>query len=285
MTEMEAPERPVVRWLGGKYRLAPWIISHFPRHRVYLEPFGGGGSVLLRKERAYNEIYNDLDGEVVNIFRVLRGNRSGELLEALRLTPYAREEYWAAFEPCDDEVERARRAIVRSHMGHGTGGNRLDRPTGFRVDGKSGTTNVAGEWADLPDAFMATIARLRGVTIQQIDAFELIRRYDDPKVLIYLDPPYLPATRSTKSRKPGEKYHTYAHEMTVEEHMELLDLIRQLRAMVIISGYPDPIYDDMLAGWQKRTTDARAHQNSARTECIWINPAARAALSAGPLFA
>ena len=280
----EEQSRPVVRWLGGKYRLAPWIISHFPKHKGYLEPYGGGGSVLLQKPRAYNEIYNDLDGEVVNIFRVMRGNQAQDLLRALELTPYARAEYWAAFEPADDPVERARRAIVRSHMGHGTGGNRLDRPTGFRCDGRTCTTNVAGEWAGLPAALEATVARLRGVTIHQLDALELIQRYNDPKFLIYLDPPYVPETRSTKSRKPGEKYHTYVHEMSESDHAELLAVIKRSKAMIAISGYMTALYEEELRGWELHQTDARAHFNSPRIECLWLNQAAVSARGAGPLF-
>jgi DNA adenine methylase len=175
------PTRPVLRWLGGKFRLAPWIVSHFPEHRIYLEPFGGSASVLLHKPRAYNEIYNDLDGELVNLFQVLRGDRAPELLEALRLTPYARAEYWAAFKPTAEPVERARRTIVRSHLAHGTGGARMDRPTGFRTDGTSATTNVAGEWADLPDALHAVVERMRGVNIEARPALELIEKFNDPK--------------------------------------------------------------------------------------------------------
>lgn len=281
---MTKPTRPVLRWLGGKFRLAPWIVAHFPPHKVYVEPFGGGNSVMLQKPRSYNEIYNDLDGELVNLFRVLRGERASELLEQLRLTPYSREEYWAAFEAVDDPIERARRTIVRSHMAHGTGGARMDRPTGFRTDGNSATTNVAGEWADLPEALLAVIERMRGVNIEQRPAVELVERHRTPHTLIYLDPPYLPATRSTKSRKPGERYHTYAFEMSVDDHRELLAACRDSEAMIVLSGYPDPLYDELLPGWQRKEIAARAHRNSPRTECLWINPPAVAALGAGPLF-
>lgn len=281
---MTAPSRPLLRWLGGKFRLAPWIVSHFPDHRVYLEPFGGAGSVLLHKPRAYNEIYNDLDGELVNLFRVLRGEGAPELLKQLALTPYSREEYWAAFELAEDPVERARRTVVRSHMAHGTGGARMDRPTGFRTDGITATTNVAGEWADLPDALQAIVERIRGVNIEQRPAIELIQKFSAEGVLIYLDPPYLPATRSTKSRKPGERYHTYAFEMVDDDHRELLAACRESNAMIILSGYPDPLYDVELPGWSRRQIAARAHRNSPRTECIWINPPAEAAMHAGPLF-
>ncbi|NKJ43697.1 DNA adenine methylase [Novosphingobium sp. SG720] len=278
------PSRPVLRWLGGKFRLAQWIITHFPSHLIYVEPFGGAGSVLLQKERSYNEIYNDLDGELVNLFSVLRGNRAPELLEALRLTPYARAEYLAAFQPCEDEVERARRAVVRSHMAHGTGGARMDRPTGFRSDGTSGTTNVAGEWADLPDALQATVERMRGVNIEQRPALELLERYAGPETLFYLDPPYMPETRSTKSRKPGDRYHTYAFEMTNGDHLALLEACCASQAMIVLSGYPTDLYMERLSDWQCVTIDARAHRNSPRTECLWLNQAAIKRRSAGPLF-
>lgn len=278
------PERPVLRWLGGKFRLAPWVISHFPAHRIYVEPFGGAASVLLQKPRSYNEIYNDLDGELVNLFQVLRGNRASELLEAIRLTPYARAEYEAAFAPSDDDVERARRTVVRSHLAHGTGGARMDRPTGFRTDGSSGTTNVAGEWADLPDALQAVITRLRGVNIEARPALDLLTRYAGPDTLFYLDPPYLPATRSRKSRKPGEKYHTYAVEMDEDDHAELLAICGASDAMIVLSGYPDPLYDQALGEWRRVSTDARAHRNSPRTEVLWLNPAAVERLGSGPLF-
>lgn len=281
---MTSPARPLLRWLGGKFRLAPWIVSHFPPHRIYVEPFGGAASVLLHKQRSYNEIYNDLDGELVNLFRVLRSDRAPELVEAIRLTPFGREEYQAAFEPAACPVERARRAIVRSHMGHGTGGARIDRPTGARIDGISGTTNVAGEWADFPVALSAVIDRLRGVNIEQRSALDLVRYYDAPHVLLYLDPPYLPDTRSNKSRKQGEKYHTYAHELTRDDHVALLDAVRASKSMVIISGYPDGLYDEMLVGWRRIETAARAHRNSPRTEVIWLNQAVVSALGAGPLF-
>jgi DNA adenine methylase len=270
----DTPTRPVLRWLGGKFRLAPWIIAQFPEHRIYLEPFGGAASVLLQKPRAYNEIYNDLDGELVNLFQVLRGPQANELLKKLSFTLYSRAEYLAAFDPIEEPIERARRTVVRSHLGHGTGGNRLDRPTGFRTDGISATTNVAGEWADLPNALGEVVRRMQGVNIEQRPAIELVRRFDDPKALIYLDPPYLPATRSTKSRKPGERYHTYAFEMTESDHAELLAACRQSRSMIVLSGYPDATYDEALPGWTRREVSARAHRNSPRTECLWINPAA-----------
>lgn len=104
--------RPILRYHGGKWKLAPWIIANMPPHRGYIEPFGGGASVLLRKARSYAEVYNDLDGEVVNVFRVVR-DRGEDILRALRLTPFAREEFIEAWEPSTDNVEQCRRTIIR----------------------------------------------------------------------------------------------------------------------------------------------------------------------------
>src|SRR5690606_6837914 len=97
--------RPIIRYHGGKWRIAPWIISHFPEHRVYVEPFGGGGSVLLRKPRSYAEVYNDLDGEIVNLFRVAR-DCGDELIRSVELTPFARDEFMLAYEETEDPIEQ-----------------------------------------------------------------------------------------------------------------------------------------------------------------------------------
>lgn len=275
--------RPMLRWLGGKWRLAPWIISHFPLHRIWLEPYGGAASITLRKDRAYNEIVNDLDDDLVNLYRVLRSPDADQLIRHLALTPYALTEYRAAFEPTDCPVERARRLVVRSHMSHGSNGARVDRPLGFRRDGPSGSTNVAGEWADFPDALRLIVERFRGVNITQRPALDLIADYETPDALIYLDPPYVPETRSSKARS-GEGYHAYTHEMSLDDHAAMLAQIATHPAMIILSGYPNPMYDAALPGWRRVEIEARAHRNSPRREALWLNPATLAARDAGPLF-
>src|SRR4051812_1578874 len=118
---MIAPTRPVLRYHGGKWRIAPWIIEHFPPHLMYVEPFAGAASVLLRKPRVDFEVYNDLDTDVVNVFRVLRDPAAAsQLAEQLSLTPWSRREFEVSYEISDDPVERARRTLIRSFMGHGT---------------------------------------------------------------------------------------------------------------------------------------------------------------------
>jgi DNA adenine methylase len=261
----------MLRWHGGKWKLAPWIIEHFPEHRVYVEPFGGACSVLMRKRRSYGEIYNDLDGDVVNLMRVLRSERAAELISAIRLTPFARDEFELAYEVSSDPLEEARRLIVRSLMGFGTDGfNRAVR-TGFRANSNRSGTTPAHDWANYPPALAAIVARLKGVVIENRTAAEVMAQHDGDETLCYLDPPYLPDTRSMKSRKSGEKYHAYRHEMSMEDHDAMLKLATDLRGMVVISGYPSALYDNALSGWRRVTCDAMADGARTRTEVLWIN--------------
>lgn len=274
---MTEPSRPVLRWHGGKWLLAPWIIAHLPPHRIYVEPFGGAASVLLRKPRAYAEIYNDLDSELVNLFRVLRGPRAGELVEQLRLTPFARVEFVGAYEPSDDPVEGARRMIIRSLMGFGSAAA-MGRSSGFRANSSRSGTTPGHDWANYPDLLPEIIARLAGVVIEQLDAMDVMRRHDGSATLHYVDPPYVHATRS--GGNPYCTKHKYRHELDEAAHVALLDGLRGLVGMVVLSGYPHPLYDEALTGWQRVERAALADGARERTEVLWINPAATAALDA-----
>ena len=304
------PTRPMLRWHGGKWKLAPWIISHFPRHRIYVEPFGGAASVLLRKPRCYSEVYNDLDRFVVNLFEVLRDPERGDaLVELLRLTPYARAEFVAAKDTSDDPVEWARQLIIRSFMGFGsnahssspvalaTGFKTHTRPkadyrtTGFRANSNRSGTTPAHDWANYPDALGAINARLRGVTIENRPAVEVMRQHDGPQTLHYVDPPYLPETRSP-ANKYDLKHRMYRHELSVGDHIELLAFLQTLQGMVLLSGYPSLLYEEALPGWRRIETATHADGARPRTEVLWLNPACAEALDrehAGigvtPLFA
>lgn len=282
--------RPLLRWHGGKWRLAPWIIGHFPPHRVYVEPFGGAASVLLRKPRTYAEVYNDLDDWVVGLFRVLRSERAGELIEALRLTPFARREFEDAAEMSGDPVENARRLVVRSFMGFGSnahteGPDGRFRSTGFRsASNRSGTT-PSHDWANYPAALRVIVARLAGVVIEHAEAAEVMARHDAPDTLHYVDPPYLPETRAP-SGKRWQSERRYRHEMDAAGHAELLRQLRALAGSVVLSGYPSPLYDEALPGWRRAERATYADGARPRTEVLWINPAGcRALESDGGLFA
>jgi DNA adenine methylase len=268
--------RPLLRWYGGKWRLAPWIIRQLPPHRVYVEPFGGAGSVLLRKPRAYAEVYNDLDAEIVNLFRVLRDPADAErLIAQLRLTPYARSEFEAAFPLTEAPVERARRLVVLAFMGFGSNAH-CRHPTGFRSNARDGRTTVATEWAGYPDALAAIVARLAGVIVESRPAIEIMARYDAADALFYVDPPYVWDTRLT-SNGHHPRWRGYAHEMSDDDHRALIAFLRGARAKIALSGYAHPIYDDGLAGWTRLEAAALADGARPRTEVLWLNPAAAAA--------
>lgn len=272
---MSAPTRPVLRWHGGKWLLAPWIISEMPKHRVYVEPFGGAGSVLLRKDRCYAEIWNDLDGHVVNLFQVLRSERACELVEALRLTPFASDEFAQAYQSTNCPVEMARRLIIRSFMGFGSNGH--NRITGFRSNSNRSGTTPAHDWINYPDALVAVIERLQGVVVLNRDACEVMAAHDSAETLHYVDPPYVMDTRADGGAD-------YAHEMSDSDHEGLLDFLDGLSGMVMLSGYPHDLYDIRLAHWTRITRKALADGAKARTEVLWLNPAATRARSQQDLF-
>ncbi|MGC1305234.1 MAG: DNA adenine methylase [Caulobacteraceae bacterium] len=263
--------RPAIRYLGGKFRLARRILPHFPPHRTYVEPFGGAGSVLAQKPRAYAEIYNDLDGELINLFRVLRDPvQSVELVRLVGLTPFARIEFEDAYVLSSDPVERARRLIVRASMGHGNIAARIDRTTGFRRDARRSSTIPAHDWMNLPPALAVFAERMRGVVIESRPASELIAHFDGPDTLIYADPPYVHSTRSEKRTRLAPSS-GYVHEMSDEEHVALLEQLRDVQGGVVLSGYAHPIYDERLSDWKRVEIVTHADGARPRIEVLWIN--------------
>lgn len=282
---MNAPTRPVLRWHGGKWKLAPWIISHFPKHRVYVEPFGGAASVLLRKERSYAEVYNDLDQDVVTLFRVLRDAEAGAaLLAALKLTPFAKMEFEESYKPATDQIEIARRLVIRSFMGFGSNGHNAATKTGFRSNSNRSGTTPARDWANYPDLLPTIIERLTGVVIETRDACGVMSAHDGAETLHYVDPPYMFETRSKSMHRNG----CYAHEMDRGGHVRLLNHLRTLEGMIILSGYPDELYDTLLADWRRVEIAAHADGARDRVEVLWLNPSCSSALDrdrgAGTLF-
>lgn len=260
----------LVRYHGGKVRMADKIIGLFPAHDCYVEPFGGGGAVLLAKPRSRLEVYNDLDGDMVAFFRALR-DRPEELAAAIALTPFAREEHEVSYAETEDDVERARRVLVRSHFGHGSSG--IHRSTGFRAAGmRSGTLPVHG-WMTLPDTVKNSAERMRGVVIERRPAVQVMQAHDGPSTVHYVDPPYLPETR--------DKGRDYRHEMTRADHEEMLAAIRDLRGSVVLSGYAAPMYDEALRDWRRIEIKARADRAAERTEILWCNFADTAPLFGG----
>lgn len=262
--------RPILRYHGGKWILAPWILGFFPRHRVYVEPFGGGASVLLRKPRSYGEVYNELDGQIVNLFRVVR-ERPDELIRALQWTPFARDEFLTSYEASEDPLEQARRTVVRSFMGFGSTATSGEK-TGFRANSNRSGTTPAHDWANFPDSLRRIADRLQGVVIENKDAASVIEQHDSDETLIYADPPYVHDTRSK-----GNPYckKGYRHEMTDDDHRALAAVLRNCKGMVVLSGYACDLYDrELFPDWQRHERAAHADGARDRVEVLWLNDAA-----------
>lgn len=257
------PSRPALRYYGGKWRIAPWIIGYFPEHVCYVEPFGGGGSILWQKAPSSIEVYNDLDGEVVNFFRVLR-ERPEDLLRAIHLTPYSREEFQLAYEPTEDDVERARRLYVLSRQGRGS--CRKQHNTGWRFEKVlSRGQGLPREWSQV-DHLEDTVARLKQVMIERDDALAVIDRFDAPGTLFYVDPPYVHSTRGPSS------LWEYQHEMSDDDHRRLAEALHGLKGMAIVSGYHSELYSEIFAGWRMVQRETTTDRGLAATECLWLSP-------------
>jgi DNA adenine methylase len=260
--------RPVLRYHGGKWKLAPWIIEHMPPHRIYVEPFGGGGSVLMRKPRSYSDVYNDLWGVVVNVFRVLRDPVKAEQLKRhIELTPFSREEFLSAYhEEGDDDIECARKTILRSFAGFGSASTNGDYLTGFRAKSNRSGTVPAGDWRNFPANIPAFVERLQGVLIENRPAVDVIRQHDTPETLHYVDPPYPHDTRNMARGNAA-----YAVEMTDADHERLATVLRSVKGMVLLSSYRSDFYDRVYAGWHREERKAHADGAVDRIEVLWMN--------------
>ena len=256
--------RSVLRCHGGKNQQADWIISHFPHHRCYAEPFSGAASVLMNKHPSKVEIYNDLDGDVVNLFRVMR-DQCAELQRLVELTPFARAEFDLAYEPTDEPVEKARRMLVRAAFGRASASASSPWKASFRnYSGAGPTTTAAGDWANYSAYMKLFSQRLQGVIIENIDALELMRQHDSRDTLFYLDPPYVTSTRDLAQ--------DYRHEMSDDQHRELAKAVHSMEGMFVVSGYRSALYNELFGDWRCVTSDVFADGASSRQECLWLSP-------------
>jgi DNA adenine methylase len=257
----------LVKWHGGKRYLAPRITEHFPEHRIYLEPFGGGASVLLNKPPVEVEAYNDLDKRISRLFRVLR-DHGPEFLEKVQLTLYSEVEFKeATYEEGASDVQKAVCDFVRWRQSFGGQGDSWSYTKGRARGGMAGDVNA---WWTAIDALPEIIERLKRVEIFCRPAIEVIPRFDGPETLIYCDPPYVHVTRAAGARN------VYAHEMTDNDHRELARVLRQCKSKVVLSGYPSPLYDELYRAWRRVEFDMPNHaaggkEKGREKEIIWMN--------------
>lgn len=265
---MSKIKHPVMRYHGAKFRLASWVISHFKKHTCYVESFGGAAGILIQKPRSYAEVYNDLDSDVYNLFKVLRCEDSNKKLRELCvLTPFSRDEFELAFTEGGDDIERARKMVVRSSMGFGTSAAN-GSPTGFRTDTKRKYATAQHLWERYPDNLISICERLQGVLIENKPAIEVAYKHDAETTQHYFDPPYMLSTRVKGNRG-------YVHEMTEDDHLDLLMNVHCLNGHVVISGYDTELYNDMLMCWQKFTKSSRisaGRGTAVRNEILWVKP-------------
>lgn len=251
----------LLNYPGAKWGMAREIAALMPPHRSYLEPFFGSGAVLFNKPPSAIETVNDIDGDIVNFFRVLR-EQPERLAEAINLTPYARDVFDDAHENRGtDNFDCAYRFAIRSKMGHGF---KTHQKTGFKIDVYARERAYCVScWNRLPEDLLEAAARLKDVQIENQPALDLIQKFNHDNVLIYADPPYLMETRS------GGKQ--YRYEMDGQDHLDLLDALKQHRGPVILSGYPSEMYDRELKDWSRITRKSYNQNADRRTEVLWCN--------------
>lgn len=254
-----------LRWPGSKYRLAPRIVSLLPDHRVYVEVFGGAACVLMLKERSTYEVLNDIDENVVNLFRVLRSpKRCRRLVDLVARTPYSRAEFERAVEGMGELLQlsptrQAHAFLILCNMAFtGTEGNlRTLTPGRFQsnLNSPGGGLRI---WRRLPLTIAAVTERLRGVMIERQDWRRILDRFDREGVLFYVDPPYL-------------RNSLYSHSMSGVEHVELLERLKECKARVILSGYPSMMYDRHLRDWDRYEFQERNSRARRTVEVVWCN--------------
>lgn len=257
---------PPIGYFGAKTRIAGRIADALPDHRHYVEPFAGSLTVLLAKQPSRMETVNDLDGDLMTFWRVLR-DRPADLEAVCALTPHSRAEHPAAYQPAASELERARRVWVLLTQGRA----RTMRATGWRhhADPTGSTTSMPGYLRGYVARIAPAAARLAAVSLECRPALEVIAAYGKhPGVLIYADPPYPAATRLNSTG-------TYRHELTGDDdHAELAEALHACRSAVVISGYACPLYQQLYDGWHRHEIRAYSGYGTAtknRTEILWSN--------------
>ena len=256
-------------WYGGKFSHLDFLTPLLPTDALHFcDVFGGSAAVLLNVGPYPVETYNDIDSELVNFFQTLR-NQHEKLIKAIGLTPFSREELALACQPARDlsNVERARRFYIRARQTR-TGLAQTSSEGRWAhcvLTSRAGMAGAVSRWLGSVEGLSEIAQRLLRVQVENAPAVEVIQRYDTPKTLFYLDPPYVHASRGDKS--------AYGFEMTDEEHCELAECLQGIRGRAVVSGYRTDLYDDLFRDWYRVDADERRCNSvgTMRQESAWLN--------------
>lgn len=262
-------------YFGGKSRLLDWLFENFPAvesYNHYVEPFCGSAVVFLNKKASPIETINDIDGRIMNFFRVLR-EQPEKLISLLELTPYNRNEFDYAYEQSEDVVEDARRFFVRVMMCYGGGGNGVDsrRVNSFRMQMKESRRGVSLEvskYFSKVARLEETVERLKMAQHQNIDALKLIEACNDAGTFIYCDSPYIHESRTGKN--------DYNHELSDGDHRVLAALLHKHEGLVAVSGYKSKLMDELYGDWTaipgpKKCTNLGKSYDPGKREYLYTN--------------
>lgn len=257
-------------YYGGKFSHLDSILPLLPEEDHYVEAFSGSGAILLNREPAQVETLNDLDGSIINFFRVLRESPE-ELLYQVEQTPHSRSEYELALEDDPDlsNLERARRFYVRVRQSRN--GEPDPSPGQWSYNRKHtarGISKATNRYYSRIQDLFEVADRLKEVQIENLPAIDVIERYDTPDTLHYLDPPYVHESR--------EHTRGYVHEMTADDHRELAEVIMDCEGKVAVSGYNSSLYRELFSDWYHTTLGEKSlssspGEGSSRTEVLWTN--------------
>ena len=263
-----------INWFGGKYYMANDIINLFPKHRVYVEVFGGAGHILFKKEPSAIEVYNDIDSGLYLFFKILRDENKANLLkQKLDLTPYSREEFYHCRDTWRDEqddIEKVRKWYVTAMQSFSTNFSTWSHS---KSKSRRGMSQAVSQWlGKIEDNLPKAVERLKVVQIENMDYKDLLKKYDGEDTLFYLDPPYIHKTRKMT--------YQYAHEMEDEQHEGMIDILLHIKGKAILSGYDNEIYNKLsnngwkkvfLGEYEKRSEKASNESRSKGQEFVWIN--------------
>lgn len=250
----------LLKYPGSKWSIADWIISHFPTHKVYVEPFFGSGAVFFSKPYTGLETINDINGEIVNLFKICRENGK-ELAAAVELTPYSRQEFYESVNSdSSDPIEKARKTIIKYWQCYGS--SQECSKHSWKNSQSANAPNCAIRFAKIPQIIIKIAERLRMAQIENVDALTLIERYNDTDTLIYCDPPYLQNLR---------KRNLYKNEMSDIQHIELLNKLKDSNSKIIISAYDNELYNSVLQGWYTDTKITNTQLGKKRKEKLYMN--------------